>query len=292
MEPQLIQAMGGLSLAEKGRARAKKAYEGMTEEQKEERRAKQAEQARARRAAKKGVGAGAGEPEPSAEDKAEARRLKDKERKAKKRAETKEASDKAKAEADAKAKADAEAKAKARAEAEAKRPPPRSPPLPETRLAAAHVLEKKYGWTILLADLKPANDTANEHNGKVFPGQFLLVTPDGKTGWWIWTEELEKPFRRWDDGLAPLSDHKFHQDGDVWVEDKPPIHLSGKNVTGDNAFFYLVWDHRKPFPSYEEWTEARRDWKQSYFVRDQKEAWFRSRYEEDKLRKTYIDYLF
>lgn len=53
MDAQLIQA--GLSKVEQGRARAKKAYAGMTEEQKEERRAKQAEAARAKRAAKAAV---------------------------------------------------------------------------------------------------------------------------------------------------------------------------------------------------------------------------------------------
>jgi hypothetical protein len=53
MEPGLIQAMGSLSLADKAKARASKAYKAMTEEQKAERRAKDAERAKAKRAATK-----------------------------------------------------------------------------------------------------------------------------------------------------------------------------------------------------------------------------------------------
>jgi hypothetical protein len=90
MEPQLIQAMGELSLADKAKARASKAYGAMTEEQKAERRASQAAAAKAKRAAKK--------DEPKAEvpvEVAETKKEKDKLRKQKARAE-------AKAEAEAK----------------------------------------------------------------------------------------------------------------------------------------------------------------------------------------------
>ena len=81
MEAQLIQAMGELSLADKAKARAKKAYGAMTEEQKAERRATQAAAAKAKRAAKK--------DEPKAEvpaEVAETKKEKDKLRKQKARA--------------------------------------------------------------------------------------------------------------------------------------------------------------------------------------------------------------
>jgi hypothetical protein len=84
MDAGLIQAMGSLSLADKAKARATKAYKAMTEEQKAERRAKDAERAKAKRAATK--------DQPKAEapaEVAETKKEKDKLRKQKARAEAK-----------------------------------------------------------------------------------------------------------------------------------------------------------------------------------------------------------
>jgi hypothetical protein len=291
MDAQLIQA--GLSKVEKGRARAKKAYEAMTEEQKAERRAKQAEAARKKRAAKAaepkpGVGAGGVEAARDRAKKAYAtlteeqkaeRRAKQAESKRKKyaadapkrEAERKAASAAAAAAAEEERKKKAEEEAayeeqqrKRRAEEEAAltNPSPlrREPVIPETPRKGVNALVKKLGWSFITANIKPADDSANRYKDKVYPSQALLVTPDGKTGWWIWSEDIDSKIRQRDAeqmkewGAPAISLHKFKKEGDIWVEIKPSGHSFGKEPW-HNVFYSLHWSRPREVSSYPETTQ-------------------------------------
>jgi hypothetical protein len=252
MDAQLIQAMGGMTLAE----RQRKFYATKTDEEKKELNRKKTEAARLRRQAKR-------EEEAKVQAVVDAKRRDEEE---------------ARAEQDRKRVAEL-------VEAKRLREETITPQGPSTRLKAAKLLVKHLGWSETLADIKMLPDSANPEKERVFPSQYLLITPDGTTAWWMEESMLQK-------GGATISEHKFHKKGRLWMEVKPPTH-SPFTPPYTNAFYYLKWGTPQPMPSYEEWKESQEtdtSWRAKDGTFLKPEAFYRDRYEEEKTMRSYYEY--
>jgi hypothetical protein len=209
LDAQLIQAMGAMTVAE----RQRKHYASKSEEERKELNRKKTEAALRRRQAKRAEE----EEVKRAEEVARAEQVRTQQE------------------------ANAE-KAKVREETV-------TPKHPSARLTGAKLLVKHRKWSETLGDIKMLPDTANPETDRVFPSQYLLITPDGKTAWWMEERDLTKKWTAEEGQAATLSSHKFHKKGGVWVEEKPPTHSPAKSPW-TNAFFYLKWDTPRPLSSY------------------------------------------
>jgi hypothetical protein len=216
LDAQLIQAMGAMTVAE----RQRKHYASKTEEEKKELNRKKTEAARLRRQAKR-------EEEAKVQVVVDAKRRDEEE---------------ARAERDRKGVAELVEARKLREETV-------TPKHPSTRLAGAKLLVKHRKWSETLADIKMLPDTANPEKDRVFPSQYLLITPDGTTAWWMEESDLTKKWTAEEGQAATLSSHKFHKKGSLWMEVKPPTHSPDKSPY-TNAFYYLKWNTPRPLSSY------------------------------------------